>query len=129
MLVDLFSKARACLISRCYFSQSVESISLWRDVLVTGSGDGTVAVWRLSQVEKDDDPALAAQQQQQRHQNLPPQQQRQNPLPQQPQQPIAAPPMRLRLRHNYDADDEEAKELVLSLTYRTKSYLTDVSWS
>ena len=105
----------------------MESISLWRDVLVTGSGDGTVAVWRLSQVDKDDDPALAAQQQQ--HQNLPPQQQRQNPLPQQPQQPPAAPPMRLRLRHNYDADDEEARELVLSLTYRTKSYLTDVSWS
>lgn len=88
----------------------VESISLWRDLLVTGSGDGTIAVWRLLPAETDEE--IAQQQEQQQEQ--------QQVQPLQRQEPAF---LRLRLRHELNDD---AKELVLALTYRTRSYITDV---
>ena len=89
----------------------MESISLWRDLLVTGSGDGTIAVWRLLPAETDEE--IAQQQEQQQEQ--------QQVQPLQRQEPAF---LRLRLRHELNDD---AKELVLALTYRTRSYITDVS--
>lgn len=91
----------------------VESISLWRDLLVTGSGDGTIAVWQLTRAETDEDIILRQEElerQEQHHQQQPPP--RQDPAP-----------LRLRLRHDLDDD---SKELVLALTYRTRSNITDV---
>ena len=83
---------------------------------MTGSGDGTIAVWRLSPAETDEDIARHQEEMERRQQR----QQQQPPLQRE------SPPLRLRLRHEIDDDSQE---LVLALTYRTRSCLNDVSVS